>query len=81
MMMVLRSHGLGGLCQHGEEHQLCATVASIMLPKSRELYISQPQGFYCKSKFIKYTIFEEAALKTFRPIPMEEECKPPLSMS
>ena len=58
MMMVIRSHGPGGICQHGGEHQLCATVGFIMLPGQREFHVSQPPGFYCKSKFIKYTVFE-----------------------
>lgn len=59
MIKLLKSHGPGGLCQHGEENQLCATVASIMVPKTLDFYISQPQGFYCKSSFIKYTPFSD----------------------
>jgi len=59
MIKVIKSHGPGGLCQHGEENQLCATTATIMLPKAMDFYVSQPQGFYCKSTFIKYTLLSE----------------------
>ncbi|MEM2455108.1 MAG: C45 family peptidase [Candidatus Bathyarchaeia archaeon] len=59
IIRLLKSHGPGGLCQHGEENQLCATVASIAMPRTLEFYVSNPQGFYCKSSFIKYTPFSD----------------------
>ncbi|RLI36616.1 hypothetical protein DRO55_03195 [Candidatus Bathyarchaeota archaeon] len=55
---ILRSHGRGGLCQHGGFGRLHATVAFIMLPRTGEFYASQPVGFYCQSQFIRYTPFQ-----------------------
>lgn len=57
---ILRSHGRGGLCQHGGFGRLHATVAFMMLPRRREFYVSQPVGFYCQSQFIKYMPFSRA---------------------
>jgi len=54
LQSVLRSHGTGGICQHGGEHELCATVAFVMSPRQKGFYVSQPIGFYCQSQFIRY---------------------------
>ena len=57
---ILRSHGLGGLCYHGDEWPwpTCTQLANIMLPRQREMYVSVPMGPPCKSQFIKYSPYE-----------------------
>ena len=57
MERLLRSHGEGGLCQHGSPEVLEAHTANVTLPKRREMYVSQPIGPYCRSRFIKYKFF------------------------
>lgn len=58
VMNILRSHGPGGICQHGPPQVLCATLAFIMVPKMDWFYVSQPPGPYCRAKFIKYEPFK-----------------------
>jgi len=58
MKRILRSHGPGGICQHGEAQALHATLAFIMVPRRGWFYVSQPPGPYCKARFVKYEPFE-----------------------
>jgi len=58
MMKILRSHGPGGICQHGPPQALHATLAFIMVPRKRWFYVSQPPGPYCLAKFIRYEPFK-----------------------
>jgi len=57
MKKLLTSHGEGALCQHGSPEVLEAHTANITLPRTREMYVSQPIGPYCRSRFIRYRFF------------------------
>ncbi|KYH39947.1 MAG: hypothetical protein AYL32_014250 [Candidatus Bathyarchaeota archaeon B26-2] len=56
---VLRSHGLGGLCYHGDEWPWPTTtqLANILLSREREMYVSLPMGPPCMGHFIRYRPF------------------------
>ena len=56
---ILRSHGLGGLCYHGDEWPWPATtqLANILIPKEREMHVSSPMGPPCMGYFIRYKPF------------------------
>ncbi len=61
MMNVIRSHNPGGICGHGPPtSRLSAGTALIMFPQWKILYISQPIGPYCQSRFIRYEPFAGA---------------------
>ncbi len=56
---ILRSHGLGGLCYHGDEWPWPATtqLANIFISKEKEMHVSLPMGPPCKGQFIKFNPF------------------------
>ena len=56
---ILRSHGFGGLCYHGDPWPYPASTqfANIILPEQREMLVSSPMGPPCQSQFIRFKPF------------------------